>query len=329
MRKKNQFRLFVVGGSSGGLDAVRILIRKIPKDINAAFLLVLHRSIDSSGSYAEILKDCTDLNVIEAKDNMDIQKGCLYLAVNNKHLFVTKNTMHLSSGPRENLFRPAIDVLFRSAAIAYQNCCVGILLTGRLNDGTAGLEAISKCGGLAVIQNPATAKFADMPRSAYELVDIDYVVNIEEMSDVILKIMEEKLPPKKNVPKNLARENEIATTIKSQIELEQSIGHQVPISCSSCGGPLWEIENSKVKRYRCHVGHAFTEEALLKDQSDSIEEALWISLRTLEEKRMLLNRMLNDYKRRNSKSLIKSYSSKIDEVTAQVDKLRNVLQIND
>ncbi|MDX1472303.1 MAG: hypothetical protein R3213_12460 [Flavobacteriaceae bacterium] len=141
--------------------------------------------------------------------------------------------------------------------------------------------------------------------------------------------MEEDLPPPKKIPQNLVRENEIATTIQSQIGLEEKLGHQVPISCSTCGGPLWEIENSNIKRYRCHVGHAFNEEALLTDQNDSIEEALWISLRTLEEKRMLLNRMLNDYKRRNSKALAKSYTSKVQEVSDQISKLRNILQIND
>ena len=111
--------------------------------------------------------------------------------------------------------------------------------------------------------------------------------------------------------------------------MEESLGHQVPISCSSCGGPLWEMEQTGVKRYRCHVGHSFTEEALLKSQNESLEEALWIAIRTLEEKRMLIKRMADQYKRNGSQSLANSYGDKLDEMNEQVSKLRNVLQIND
>lgn len=329
MSNSNIFRLFLIGGSSGGQAAVVQTLSNIPKDINAAFLVVLHTAFDTPSNFHTYLNNKINLEVCEAKDKLVIKPGMVYVARPNNHLFVSNGTMHLSSGPRENLFRPSIDVLFRSGAVSCQNKVIGILLTGQLNDGVSGLEAIHRCGGLTMVQNPASAEFPDMPKTAIENVDIDYVVNLEDMSSVIHKIMQEGLPKRRTIPKGLQRENEIATKIKSQISLEDKLGHQVSISCSSCGGPLWEMKNSGIKRYRCHVGHAFTEEALLRGQNEALEEALWISLRTLEEKNALLLRMASDYESKGSKILARSYSDKRDEVSNHLKKIRSVLLIND
>lgn len=323
------FRLFAIGASSGGRAAITKFLSPIPAGINAAFLVTVHGAFDTPSFFAKVLGQKTDLKVTESDHGIPIEPGTVYIAKPDHHLFVHDGKIYLSKGPRENLFRPSIDVLFRSAAVAYGNRCVGILMTGRLNDGTTGLEAIKKCGGRAIVQNPATAEYGDMPAFARETVDIDYVVDLEELSEVIQNIMNEELPPEKDVPPNLIRENGIATKIESQIPTEEALGYQVPISCSTCGGPLWKIENSKIDRYRCHVGHAFTQEALLKSQNEALEEALWVSLRTLEEKRMLLQRMSNDYTDRGSQSLARSYGSKIDEVSKHIGKLRAVLQLQD
>jgi len=168
-----------------------------------------------------------------------------------------------------------------------------------------------------------------MPGFALESVDIDYVVDLEEFSTVIQNIVDEGLPPEKEVPVNLLRENRIATKIESQIPTEEALGDQVPISCATCGGPLWKMKDSKLERYRCHVGHAFTQEALLQSQNEALEEVLWVSLRTLEEKRMLLQRMSDNYEDRGPMSLARSYGSKIEEVTKHIGRLRDVLQLSD
>lgn len=297
-------------------------LKDIPQTINAAFAVVVHSSFDAPSIFATVLSSKIELKVQEAANGTKISAGNVYICKPDFHLFVEDDTLHLSKGPRENLFRPAIDVLFRSAAIAYQNRCVGILLTGRLNDGTAGLEAIKKCGGLAIIQNPATAEFKDMPANAKRLVDVDYVVNLEDMAEVIQRTMAEQLPEAVEIPKSLILENEMAVKFKSQIGTDEKIGYQVPISCPSCGGPLWKMEKSGINRYRCHVGHAFSQEALLKSQNESLEEVLWIAMRTLEEKKMLLERMVSEYSQGGLKKLSTSYADKISEVSQHIAKLR-------
>lgn len=322
-------RLFVLGASAGGRKAVAKALEAVKEAKTAAFLVVVHGSSDGPSFFPKILSQKISMEVLEPENGTNIEAGKVYVSKPNHHLFVHDSKIFLSNGPRENLFRPSVDVLFRSAAVAYGNCCVGILLTGRLNDGTAGLEAIKKCGGLTVIQNPATAEFSDMPLNAAESVDIDYVVNLEDMGSVINKIVKEKAPERIELPASIVRENKIAIKIGSQIALEETLGQQVPISCSTCGGPLWKIADSKINRYRCHVGHAFTEEALLKSQNNALEEALWIAMRTLEEKKMLLERVNRDYHKKGVKSLSATHSEKIEEVQKQINKLRNVLQIPD
>ena len=322
-------RIFVIGASAGGRAAVIGCLGAIAPDINAAFAVVVHSAFDMPSFFAPVLAKKTDLKVVEAENNMKIQSATVYVAKPNHHLFIEKGRIRLSQGPRENLFRPAIDVLFRSAAVAYGNRCVGILLSGRLNDGTTGLEAIKKCGGLAIIQNPDTAEYGEMPQSAQYALDIDFVSELEELPKLISKITKDVLPLPSGIPQNLIRENGIATKIRSQITTEETLGKQVPYACATCGGPLWEIEDSGSTRYRCHVGHAFSQEALLEGQNGAMEEALWIALRNLEEKYRMLNSIAVKYEEGQSKMLAKSYRDKTAEVTQQINKLRAVLQLAD
>lgn len=322
-------RIFVIGASAGGRAAVIGCLGAIAPDINAAFAVVVHSAFDMPSFFAPVLARKTDLQVVEAENGMKIESGTVYVARPNHHLFIEEGSIRLSQGPRENLFRPAIDVLFRSAAVSYGNRCVGILLSGRLNDGTTGLEAIKKCGGIAVIQNPETAEYGDMPQSAQHEVDIDFTTELEELPDLISQITRELPPAPHGIPQHLIRENGIATKIESQVATEEALGKQVPYACASCGGPLWEIEDSGLTRYRCHVGHAFSQEALLEGQNSAMEEALWIALRNLEEKYRMLNSVATKYEEGRSKMLAKSYRDKTVEVLQQIDKLRAVLQLSD
>ncbi len=322
-------RIFLIGASAGGHAAVTATLKDIPPDINACFLVVLHTSFDATSAFASYLDGKTELRVREAQHGMPIETGSVYVAVPNNHLALRGEQLVLTNGPRENLFRPSIDVLFRTAAVSQTNRCVGVLLTGRLNDGTAGLSAIKRCGGLTVIQNPLTSEYAEMPRTAQQEVEIDHTVNLEDMGESILKISKTKLPPAKEVPRNLLREAGIAMKIESQVETDEALGEQVPLSCSSCGGPLWKMDDSDQTRFRCHVGHSFTQEALLESQSTALEETLWVALRTLEEKQSLLTRMVTDYGSRGFGSLKRSYEDKLSEVKTHTERLRNIMQLHD
>jgi len=320
--------IFVIGASSGGFRAVSRMMSHIPKGLNASYLIVLHSAYNTNNALSSLLAQHTDLDVCDAEHGMEIKPDTAYIAKVNHHLFVRDSKLFLSKGPRENLFRPAIDVLFRSAAVAFQNRCVGILLTGRLNDGTNGLECIQKCGGTTIIENPETAEFSSMPLYAKESMEIDYIVNIQGIPQLIKTLSARDLPPQSPVPAHIRRENEIAIKIKSQIGLQEDLGTEVPISCASCGGPLWEMKDSNPKRYRCHVGHAFSQEALLKQQESSVEEALWVSVRTLEERRNLMTSMARDYEKKGMKQLVKSYDHKIEEISEHIKSIKSVLQLN-
>lgn len=326
-KKDNPFRLFVIGASAGGFRAVSQVIKELPTDINAAFMVVIHSSFGEPSRLAENLDRASNINVVSSEHNMPIEAGKVYFSIPNHHLFVENGVILHSHGPRENMFRPSIDVLFRSAAVAYGNQCVGVLLTGRLHDGTVGLNAIKRCGGISIIQNPETAEYPDMPTSAKDFVKIDYISDIEDMSNLILDIMKKDLPKPKEIPENIRRETTIAVSYKSDIKKENSIGEQVPMSCASCGGPLWKIKDNKIERYRCHVGHSFTQEALLKSQEVKVEETLWVCLRTLEEKQILLNRMVKEYNEKDMGTLAKSYEDKAGEVSEHIVRLRSLMQI--
>lgn len=325
----SSFRLFCIGASAGGHAAVLEVLKNIDPGINAAFAVVLHAAIDSPTNFGHFLQNNTKLKVETAETDTLIEAGKIYLSKPNNHLFIQGSTITRSMGPRENLFRPSIDVLFRSAAVGFNSKCVGVLLTGRLNDGTSGLEAIKRCGGLAIIQNPETAEFSDMPSSAQEFVEIDYILNLEKIGAAIKEICQHDLPVELSVPESIVREANIAMKIKSQVRTEESLGDQVPLSCASCGGPLWKMKESGIERYRCHVGHSFTQEALLKSQNDKLEETLWVSLRTFEEKKMLLRRMAEEYAAKGFKSIASSYRNKEKEVTTHITRLRELMQLND
>lgn len=325
------FRVITIGASAGGYHSVLSILGHFSEKVNAAFFVVIHGGFRSVEGLVANLKKSSSLNVLSAQHNQEIKPGNVYLSQPEKHLAVHEGKMILTAGPRENLFRPAIDVLFRSAAVAYGNRCIAVLLSGRLNDGTAGLDAVIKCGGTVIIQDPESAAFPDMPRYALSVITADHILDLQGIQEQLARSVNGPLPAQKQTPAYLERENQLSWEISSQVETEEHLGNQVAKSCPSCGGPLWQLdeESTGFPRYRCHVGHAFSREALLEGQDSSIERAMWISLRTLEEKRNLLERMLSDYQERDLKSLVSSYSDKLEEVKTNIKSIRRVMEINE
>ena len=190
-------RIILIGASAGGRTAIEKVLKNISSNIDAAFLVVVHSSYDMISSFSKYLNQKIEMEVLEAQESMEIETGKVYLGVPNQHMLVLNGKISNSNGPRENLFRPSIDVLFRSAAVAFGNRSVGILLSGRLNDGTVGLEAIKKCGGITLIQEPETAEYSGMPLTAQKFVDIDYTSKLEEIGDIIKELSNKALPEKK------------------------------------------------------------------------------------------------------------------------------------
>ena len=291
--------LIVVGASAGGMPALVQLVGQLPAGLSAAVLVVQHFAPDSDGQQlVSRLARATALPCRLARHGEPLAAGTLYLAPPDHHLLAKDGDVpHLlvTQGPRENSYRPSVDALFRSAAVAFGPAVVGVVLTGMLHDGTAGLEFVKRCGGLAVVQDPAEAQYPSMPETALRHVPIDYVVPVALMGPLLAEITRGVVPKPTAVviPDDLRHEAAIAERVvgDGSTAAAEALGTLVPHICPGCGGPLWEMAHGQVPRYRCHTGHAYTAEALLLESQQRVEETLWVALRMMEERKNLLASM--------------------------------------
>ncbi|HEY0877493.1 MAG TPA: chemotaxis protein CheB [Zeimonas sp.] len=284
----------VVGASAGGIQALRTIVRALPSPFPAAVLIVLHIGNHPS-TLAAILRASGPHPVIEAADGEIVRPGHLYVAVPDRHLLLEYDRIRLSRGPRENHTRPAIDPLFRSAALTRGSRVIGALLTGRLDDGVAGLQAIRECGGVVVVQDPSSAEEPGMPTEALKSVVVDRVAPLESLAAVLAELVGQAAPASQaapEVPVRLSREHAIALGEGAIVEELNAVGRTSKFTCPDCGGSLWQIEASGPLRFRCHTGHAYSMRTLLAVQSTQIEQALWSAVRTLQEKSMMLRQAL-------------------------------------
>jgi len=282
--------IIVIGTSAGGLEALDTLIGQLPTDLPASIFIAQHMAAENNGeALLHRLGRHKAFDCRLAKDGESYKPGRVYIAPPNNHLLVKKTKLLVTKGARENRNRPGIDPLFRSAAVSHTSRVIGVLLTGLLDDGTAGLIAIQKCGGLTVVQDPKDAAYPGMPESALNNLKVDYCVPIGGMGSLLETLTRERRGKTKAIPKDVRTEAEIAERVLSDVAAVDSLGNQVPYNCPECGGVLWEMNSPEVPRYRCHTGHAFTLPALLESQGEKIEETLWISLRMFEERKNLLN----------------------------------------
>nr|WP_262908725.1 chemotaxis protein CheB [Hymenobacter translucens] len=284
--------MIVIGTSAGGMPALTELVSQLSHTLPAAVMVVQHLAPDSSGIHlVNRLANHTDLYCHLASPELPIENGHLYLAPADRHLLVRDGRMLVTKGPRENHYRPAADALFRSAAAAYGSRVIGVVLTGMLHDGTSGLEFVKRCGGLAVVQDPHEAEFSSMPESALRNVDIDYVVPLHELGPLLTRLVNQPIRDPKPVPEDIKMEAAIAERVVGTITEVDKLGTLVAMTCPDCGGNLWQVKHGKLLRYRCHTGHAFSADALLKNHQETLEETLWVALRMMEERKNLLTSM--------------------------------------
>ncbi len=286
--------LIVIGASAGGIEALQQLLRQLPADLKAAVLIVVHTSNHPSSVLPHIMQRAGKLPAIHPADGTPIKKGHVYIAPPDFHMLVEGNTLRVIQGPRENLHRPAIDPLFRSAAASFGRRVIGVILTGALDDGTSGLMVVNAHGGGAIVQDPETALFSSMPASALEQVPTAHVLPLADIPARLLQMIQEDLPDhgwKERPDMGTAKEIRIAELDMSEIENESRAGRPSAFACPDCGGVLWELEENGFLRFRCRVGHAFTARHLGAEQRNAIETALWAALRALEESASLYRRM--------------------------------------
>ena len=282
----------MIGASAGGVETLSKLVAGLPSDLPAAVFIVLHLSSGSPSVLPRILNRAGALSVSTPKHGEDIQPGRIYVAPPDDHLLLKPGQIHLARGPKENGHRPSIDVLFRTAARVYGSQVVGVVLSGLLDDGTAGLLAIKQQGGVAIVQSPDEALFPSMPRSAIENVEVDRVLPVSEIAEVLTRLASEPVAEEKiSVSEELEIETDIAELGTAAMQREERPGTPSGFACPDCGGVLWELNEKKLLRFRCRTGHAFSVETLLSRQSEELEDALWSALRALEETATLRHRM--------------------------------------
>lgn len=289
-------RCVVIGASAGGVEAMRRVVPMIPEDFPAPILLVIHVSPDAPTLLPQVLSRHARIRVKLAENGEPARPGVLAIAPTDLHLLVEPGgRLRVVRGPRENRHRPAVDPLFRSAAAVYGPGAIGVVLTGSLDDGTAGIIAIKECGGVAVIQDPADAPFPSMPASALAQVEADRVVTLDNLVETLLELLRAPVPERHapaSTRERVEMEKKIAAFDAEAFQQDERPGIPSPFSCPDCGGVLWEIpEGERLVRYRCRVGHALSPETMLVAQGDKLEEALWTALKTLEESARLARRL--------------------------------------
>lgn len=321
-------KVVVIGTSAGGLSALKELIIQLNKKFPLPILLVKHISADATGSVIlDVLNKQSKIVCQYAKNGEKLKAGHLYMAPSNHHLMIDGDQKILiTKGAQENRSRPAIDPLFRSAAVAFGNGVIGILLTGYLDDGTSGMKVIKRCGGICIVQDPKDADYPDMPKNALNNVEVDYCLPISEMGALLYQLIPQNLEKRKAVPEDILIEAKIAERVLSDLGSVNALGDQVPFNCPGCGGVLWKVNEDSDMRFRCHTGHAYTSSSLLAEQTKKIEETMWTALRMFEERKNLLTEMA----KKSKKGLAsKSALERAKNSQTHIDRIRLMLKGND
>jgi two-component system chemotaxis response regulator CheB len=320
-----------VGASAGGVEALVQLVRSLPRGFPAPVCIVLHIPPDAPSLLASILSRDSALPAVHAENMQRWENGKIYIAPPDRHLLVDADgTLRVARGPRENRHRPAIDPLFRSAAMAFGSRAIGIILSGTMDDGTSGLLTIKERGGVAIVQDPNQALYPSMPQSAIAHVNVDHVVTVGAMGELLARLVA-TAPSAQAAPvsRNLHLEVRMAELDADALHEEERPGKPSPYSCPDCGGVLCAINDDEFTRFRCRVGHAFAPETMLGAQQEQLEEALWCAAKTLEETVLLSSRLAAAERRRGHDWMAERFERKERDARAHVEVIRRYLLRDD
>lgn len=293
--------IIVIGASAGGVEALSQLLSLLSADIPAAIFVVLHIPSEGYSVLPKILNRAiakrqkqSSPKAFHPQDGEQIEYGKIYVAPPDRHLLVKRGSITLARGPKENGHRPAVDPLFRTAARVYGQRVVGVVLSGTLDDGTAGLMAVKQRDGVAIVQDPEEAMYSGMPRSAIENVEVDRILPVTEMAALLVELANQPVVTETTtVSDDMEMEADMAELELNAMQNPDRPGTPSPYACPDCGGVLWELDEGRLMRFRCRTGHAYSTDSLLAAQSESLEDALWSALRALEEKAALTERLRN------------------------------------
>ena len=319
--------IVVVGGSAGGLEPLRALVGALPSDLAAAVFVVVHGSRDTPGFLPQILRRAGPLPAKHAVDGAVIEHGRIYVAPPDHHLLLEDGRMRVTSGPRENGFRPAVDPLFRTAAHSCGSRVIGVVLSGGLDDGTYGLSVIKQQGGLALVQDVKEAAVPSMPASAIRAVAVDHVLGAVALGELIGRVAQDRVPevvPTTKRANGSSRDAAVAGT--HDLEGKRRTDPPSPFRCPDCGGALWKDGGAGLQaRFTCHVGHAFSTDGLLAGHARGVETALWVAVRALEEQAALHRRMASRAHEGGMEEVTRSFQGKAAEAEHRARSIRRIL----
>jgi two-component system, chemotaxis family, protein-glutamate methylesterase/glutaminase len=317
--------VIIIGASAGGMRAIAQLLRLFPTDMPAAIGVVIHLPRDSDpGVFQSRLQKSTVWPCEVAADHMVLEDGHIYLAPAGFHMLIREEEIVLGEGPAEGRWKPSIDATLRSAAATWDSHCVGIILTGMLDDGTVGMEAVQRCGGHTLVQDPEEADYPEMPLSVIEQVKVDGCLPLRSIPGAVEDYLR-SAPRRMTAPEDILLENKISERVATKIDDLPALGDRSLFSCPECGGGLWEIREGHICRYRCHIGHTFTEKELLEAQETMTEKTLWVALRTMEEKRKLLEKIARREKQQGMQTLASEYRDRSLEMNKHIERLKAII----
>jgi len=317
MNKRN---IIVIGTSAGGVDALCALNEHLPKDLDASIFVVMH--VGSTTVLPEILTKCGNLPAVPAKNEQRYKRGCIYCAPAHCHLVIKDHKTVLTRGPRENGHRPAIDVLFRSAARVHRSKVIGVVLTGGRDDGSAGLYSIKARGGVAIVQDPAEAMTPNMPKNALDMVDVDFCLPVRQIADVLVQLAAGKAT---NVTESSNGGLNMEDQASADHPTSEPPGDQIPLACPECNGPMYAVTDGELAQFECFVGHRFSSESLGEQHTEALERALWTAIRKLKERVVLHQRLMEQKRNKGEQKLFKRLEESVAAARKDIKLLRAIL----
>jgi two-component system chemotaxis response regulator CheB len=314
--------IIVIGTSAGGVEVLTRVVRGLPPGLPASLFVVCHFPPAGRSVLPEILSRAGPLLATHPADGDSFYPGQIYIAPPDHHLLLEAGgRMRVTHGPRENNHRPAVDPLFRSAARAYGSRVIGVVLTGGLYDGVAGLMAVRSSGGVGVVQDPYDAAVAAMPLNAAQLAGADHVVTAAEMSGLLTELVH-RLVPRAGVSAVPDPMDSMPDVVNHTFAAQAHNGRNGDVSvftCPECGGSLWQVDDTGLIRFRCHVGHSYEARGLLAEQERTLEAALWTAVRTFRQKTVLAYQLAHTERVRGDEAAARRYDENAEQSRAYGD----------
>jgi two-component system chemotaxis response regulator CheB len=317
--------IVVVGASAGGVEVLKSLTAALPDDLPATLFVVLHVPSEHTSALASVLNRVSALEAVLARDDEPIQRSRIYIAPPGRHLLLARGRIRVVAGPRENGHRPAVDPLFRTAAWSFGARTVGVVLSGLLDDGAAGMLEIKRRGGVAVVQDPADALYGGMPRSVIESVEVDHVLPAAEIPGLLERLAVEEVA---EAGADAAYASSAGRLPEMELIMTQSSeepGAASGFTCPECSGVLYEVRDGELLRFRCRVGHAYSPDTLAEEQGKALEAALWSALRATEESVGLAERLARRARKNGHQGAARRFERRIRSAEARAALIRRVL----